>query len=454
MISKRTRGAPAARSSSTGATPYKFTRSQELFDKANTLVAGGISSQIRRGERPVPLFFTRAQGAHMWDADGNDYVDYVMGMGPNLFGHAPRFITEAVQEDMESGYVFTGQFEKELEVAEMVREAVPLKGLIRFASSGTEIDQLVLRLARGFTGRTKFVKFEGHYHGWTDSVHISVHPPLDKAGPESAPLPVTESLGVAPGALQDVIVAPWNNLPALERIFKSHGKDIACVLMEPVLGNTNFIMPKPGYTEGVQALCRKYGALLIFDEVITGFRVALGGAQEVLGVTPDLATYAKALAGGFPIAMLLGRAEIMKLVGDGSVYHGGSFNSNVMSISAAHASLTHIMADPARFYRDLNGRGQALMEGLRDAARRTESDLHVQGIGSFFATSFTTKQEITDYRDHARNCDEEKHKRFVQAMLERGVRLATNGRWHMSSSHTDGDVDKTVAAAYDALRVV
>ncbi len=431
-----------------------FARSQELFDKANTLVAGGISSQIRRGERPVPLFFERAAGAHMWDADGNEYVDYVMGMGPNLFGHAPKFITDAVARDMRDGYVFTGQFQKELEVAEMVREAIPLKGLIRFASSGTEIDQLVLRLARGFTGRSKFVKFEGHYHGWTDSVLISVHPPLDKAGPENAPTPVGESKGMAPGAYDDVIVAPWNNLSVLEAIFKKHGKDIACVIMEPILGNTNFIMPRPGYLEGVQKLCRQNGSLLIFDEVITGFRVSLGGAMDVTGVTPDLATYAKALAGGFPIAMLLGREEIMKLVGDGSVYHGGSFNSNVMSISAAQASLAHIMSNPGRFYSELNGRGQALMEGLRDAARRTESDLHVQGIGSFFATSFTTREEIADYREHARYCDEEKHKRFVQAMLERGVRLATNGRWHMSSVHSDEDVDRTVRAAYDALRVI
>ncbi len=432
----------------------KFTRSLELFEKANTLVAGGVSSQIRRGEKPVPLFFTRAAGAHMWDVDGNEYVDYVMGMGPNLFGHAPKFITDAVARDMRDGYVFTGQFQQELEVAEMVRDAVPLKGLVRFASSGTEIDQLVLRLARGYTGRPKYVKFEGHYHGWTDSVLVSVHPPLNRAGPEESPTPVGESLGMAPGSFNDVIVAPWNSLSALERTFEKHGQEIACVIMEPILGNTNFIMPKTGYLEGVQALCRKHGALLIFDEVITGFRVALGGAMEVTGVTPDLATYAKALAGGFPIAMLLGREEIMRLVGDGSVYHGGSFNSNVMSISAAHASLKHIMADPAKFYGDLNRRGLALMDGLRDAARRAESDLHVQGMGSFFGTSFTTKEEITDYRDHARHCDEEKHKRFVQAMLERGVRLATNGRWHMSSAHSDKDVEKTVAAAHDALRTI
>ncbi|MEX0761737.1 MAG: aspartate aminotransferase family protein [Dehalococcoidia bacterium] len=432
----------------------KFDRSHELFARANQMVAGGVSSQIRRSEQPVPLFFERAEGSRMWDVDGNEYVDYVMGMGPNLFGHAPKFITEQVARDMQRGYVFTGQFEQELEVTEMVREAIPLQGTVRYASSGTEIDQLVLRLARGYTGRPKYVKFEGHYHGWTDSVSFSVHPPLDKAGPDDAPAAVEESKGIAPGTAQDVIICQWNDLAALERVFEREGDQIAGVIMEPILANTNCIMPREGYLEGVKELCRQYGALLIFDEVITGFRVALGGAQELSGVTPDLATYAKAMAGGFPIAMLIGRDEIMRMVGDGTVYHGGSFNSNVMSMSAAYASIKHITADSDRFYRELNGRGLRLMEGLREVARMSESNLHVQGLGSVFAASFTTKPEITDYRDHARNCDAGKYSQFVRAMLERGVRLAPNGRWHMASTHTDEDVEKTVAAAHEALRVI
>ena len=433
---------------------YRFDESRKLFARAQGMVAGGVSSQIRRGEAPVPLFFARAKDGKMWDVDGNEYVDYVMGMGPNIFGHAPNFIVDAVARDMAGGFVYAGQMELELEVTEMVQSAIPLKGPVRYASSGTEIDQLVLRLARGFTGRPKYVKFEGHYHGWTDTVSYSVHPPLDLAGPADAPAAVAESGGMAPGSADGIVIAPWNDLAALGRVFDRQGEEIACVLMEPILCNTNCIMPRPGYLESVRDLCAEHGALLVFDEVITGFRVAFGGAQETLGVVPDLATYAKALAGGFPLAMLVGRPEIMELVGDGRVQHGGSFNSNVMSMSAARAGLQHILRDPDGFYRDLHERGYRLMDGLRQAGREAESDLQVQGIGSTFWTNFTTREEIFDYREHARYCDEAKYRRFAQAMLERGVRLSTNGRWHMASSHTDEEVERTIEAAREALRVV
>ena len=432
----------------------RYERSEALFARANDLVAGGVSSQIRRGEKPVPLFFVRGKGGKLWDVDGNEYVDYVQGMGPNIFGHAPDFIVDAVARDMRNGFVFAGQFEKELEVAEMVRAMVPLKGPVRFASSGTEIDQLVLRLARGFTGRPKYVKFEGHYHGWTDTVLYSVHPPLEKAGPNGRPTPVGESQGMAPGSADDIVIAPWNDLPALESIFERERGKIAGVIMEPVLANTNCILPRPGYLEGVKDLCARHGALLIFDEVITGFRIAAGGAQEMLGVVPDLATYAKSMAGGFPIAMLVGRPDVMRMVGDGGVYHGGSFNSNVMSIAATHASLTHIVADSAAFYRDLTKKGLRLMEGLRAAAHRAESDLLVKGIGPVFATSFSSKPEIHDYREHARYCDDARHRRFAELMLGNGVRLSTNGRWHMASTHTDEEIARTIAAAEKSLRAM
>ena len=417
-------------------------------------MAGGVSSQIRRAEAPVPLFFARGKGSKLWDVDGNEYVDYVQGMGPNIFGHAPDFIVEAVARDMADGFCFAGQSEQELTVTELLRDAVPLKGLVRYASSGTEIDQLVIRLARGFTGRPKYVKFEGHYHGWTDSVLYSVHPPLDEAGPVEAPVPVGESAGMAPGSADGVIVAPWNDIRALERVFEREGEEIAGVIMEPILANTNCIVPRPGYLEGAAALCARHGALLIFDEVITGFRVALGGAQETTGVVPDLATYGKAVAGGFPLSALVGRADVMEMLGDGTVYHGGSFNSNVMVMSAARATLEHISADPEAFYSDLNGRGLILMEGLRNAASRAGVDMLVQGVGSTFWTTFTDRYEINDYREHAEFTDPDKYARFTEAMLERGVRLATNGRWHMASTHTDEDIDKTVDAAYRALQTM
>lgn len=433
---------------------YRFDKSQALYNRAQQMVAGGISSQIRRAELPVPLWFERAKNGLMWDVDGNEYVDYVMGMGPNIFGHAPDFIVDAVARDMRDGFVFAGQMELELEVTEMVQSSVPLKGPVRYASSGTEIDQVALRLARGYTGRPKYLKFEGHYHGWTDTVAFSVHPPLDRAGPLGNPIAVPESGGIAPGSDKDIVIAPWNNLDALTAVFERHGNDLACVLTEPILCNTNCIMPRPGYMEGMRELCDQYGVLLIFDEVITGFRVALGGAQELLGVEPDLATYAKALAGGFPLSMMIGKPEIMEMLGDGRVQHGGSFNSNVMSMSAGRAGLKHILENPDRFYSDLNARGNRLIKGLKRVGREVESDLQVQGLGSTFWTNFTTKEEIFDYRDHAENVNEEKYHRFAQAMLERGIRLSTNGRWHVASSHTNAEVDRTIEAARSALMAI
>ena len=334
----------------------------------------------------------------------------------------------------------------------MALDMIPMPDArVRFATSGTEIDQLVIRLMRGYTGRPKFLKFEGHYHGWMDSVNYSVHPPLDKAGEASSPNVVGESKGMDQGTAEGVVVCEWNDVEALERAFEQHPDEIAGVIMEPILANTNCIMPAPGYLEAVQKICRENGALLCFDEVITGFRVAAGGAQEYLGVIPDLATYAKSMAGGFPVAMLAGRNEIMEILGNGTVYHGGSFNSNVMSMAAAYASLKHIANAGQPFYTELNGRGLHLMDGLRQVAAETESNLHVQGVGSVFSISFTTKPEIVNWRDHARNCDDSLYARFARAMLENGVRLSSNGRIHMSSAHTDEDVQQTVEAARKVL---
>ena len=434
----------------------KFERSRQLFDRATGLVAGGVSSQIRINEpAPVPLFFTRAAGARMWDADGNEYIDYIQGMGPNLFGHAPEFIIQQVEEDMRKGFVYAAQFERELEVAELALGMIPLKdATVRFASSGTEIDQLVIRLMRGYTGRPKYLKFEGHYHGWMDNVNYSVHPPLEKAGDSASPNNVGESAGMDIGTADGVVVCEWNDVEALERAFAQNPGQIAGIIMEPILANTNCIMPKPGYMEAVKRICHDNGALLCFDEVITGFRVAAGGAQEFLGITPDLATYAKSMAGGFPVAMLAGRREIMEILGNGTVYHGGSFNSNVMTMAAAYASLKHIAEAGQPFYTELNGRGLHLMDGLREVAAETEGKLHVQGPGSVFSISFTTKPEIVNWRDHARNCDDAMYARFARAMLERGVRLSSNGRIHMSSAHTDEDVQQTVEAARETLRTL
>ena len=466
----------------------RYDKSRELMARAERVVPGGISSQIRTLEPAgEPLFFTHGDGALIWDADGNQYIDYMQGMGPNIFGHAPKFVTAAVAEAMQRGYIFAAQFEQELEVAEMAADAVPIPDCtVRFAGSGTEIVQLALRLARGWTGRTKFIRFEGHYHGWLDSVNWSVHPVLADAGNATAPCPVGESQGMDPGVADQMIVCEWNSVERLEQAFDRNRGEVAAVIMEPINANTNCIMPEPGYLEAAKDMCEREGALLIFDEVITGFRVAYGGAQELLGITPDLATYAKSLAAGFPIAMLAGRREVMDMLGSGDVYHGGSYNSNVISIAAAHATLTQMRDNPntdcnattelvnsdraatetaerattdtsERTSRDsiftqMSDRGNQLMEGLRTVAAELDSDLHVQGLGTVFGISFNPSGEtIRNYRDHAAKCNPEAYATFARNMMQQGIRLSSNGRIHLSSAHTKAQVAQTIAATREVL---
>ena len=432
----------------------QYDDSRRLYEQAIDLLAGGVSSQFRIHEPAgIPLFFDRAKGSYM--CDGNKYIDYVMGLGPNLFGHAPEFIIRRVNEEMRRGFVFSAQHTGELEVTEIALSMIPISdALVRFASSGTEINQLAIRLMRGFTRRSKYIKFEGHYHGWADNVSYSIHPSLNQVGSPLAPEPVPESAGIDPKTAENILVCEWNDLDKLKQVFKRHPDEIAGVLMEPILGNSNTILPSSGYLEGVKSLCHREGALLCFDEVITGFRVAKGGAQELLGVTPDLATYAKSLAGGFPIAMLVGRREIMDLIGNGMVVHGGSFNSNLVSIAAAHASLQHIQNAGLGFYSELNDRGLRLMEGLRRNAAELGSNLHVQGPGSFFSISFTDRPEILNWRDHALNCDESKYLRFAKKLMEKGVRLSSIGRVHMASTHTEEDLKYTIEAAREVLQAL
>jgi len=422
----------------------KFNKSKELYSKAKELVPGGVSSSIRQTEWPVPLFFDKAHGSKMWDVDGNEFIDYVMGMGPNIFGHAPQFVTQSVYEDMQNGYCLTGQTVKENEMSEFIKKTIPFNRKVRYASSGTEIVQVALRLARSFTNKNKFLKFEGHYHGWMDSVLYNSHP--DISNEENIFNPVPESGGISHGTSNEVVIAPWNDIEALENILKDNHNEISSIITEPILWNTNVILPEDGYLEKLRLLCDKYNILLIFDEVGTGFRVALGGAQEIYGIEPDLSTYAKSMAAGFPIAMLAGKPEIMDSLSNGKVVHGGSFNTNVMSVSASHATLNYLLSNK-NFYKNLNRGGETLIKGLEEAASKNGIDILIQGLGSVFYLSFTSAKSIKNYREHTLNIDFGKYKEFAKLMLLNGVRLSQNGRWHMSSAHSEEDIEKTIYAA-------
>ena len=422
----------------------KFNKSKELYSKAKELVPGGVSSSIRQTEWPVPLFFDKAHGSKMWDVDGNEFIDYVMGMGPNIFGHAPQFITQSVYEDMQNGYCLTGQTIKENEMSEFIKKTISFNRKVRYASSGTEIVQVALRLARSFTNKNKFLKFEGHYHGWMDSVLYNSHP--DISNEENIFNPVPESGGISHGTSNEVVIAPWNDIEALENILKDNHNEISSIITEPILWNTNVILPEDGYLEKLRLLCDKYNILLIFDEVGTGFRVALGGAQEIYGIEPDLSTYAKSMAAGFPIAMLAGKPEIMDSLSNGKVVHGGSFNTNVMSVSASHATLNYLLSNK-NFYKNLNSSGETLIKGLEEVAYKNGIDILIQGLGSVFYLSFTSAKSIKNYREHTLNIDFDKYKEFAKLMLLNGVRLSQNGRWHMSSAHSEEDIEKTIYAA-------
>ncbi len=433
--------------------------SRDLYAHAKRFIAGGVSSDARRivaGPSPsstagVPLYVDRAEGARLWDVDGNVYLDYVLGQGPALLGHCPPEVVEAVTAQVARGIVYSAQHAAEARVAERLCAMVPSAERVRFNTVGSEAAHAAWRLARGHTGRPKILKFEGHYHGWLDPVLYSVHPPVDAAGPADAPFAVPGTAGQPPAA--DLVIAPWNDLDALARLMERHRGEIAGVVAEPVLCNTGAIEPDPGYLRAVRELCDAHGSLLIFDEIITGFRLAPGGAQEYLGVTPDLSIFGKAMAGGMQVSALAGRAEVMDTISTGRVAHAGTFNSQPVGIAAAEATLRVLDERREEVYGTLYARGRALMEGLREAAAKAGVPMLVDGPGPVFQTYFTEAESVRDYRDFART-DRARMALLHAALLERGVNMVPRGLWFLSTAHTEADVAATVDAFGDALRTL
>jgi glutamate-1-semialdehyde 2,1-aminomutase len=430
-----------------------LTQTKELAEEARRYIAGGVSSDARRGVKPAPLYIDHAKGSRMWDVDGNEYIDFVLGQGPLILGHTPTPVLAAVAAQMGRGQVYSAQHELEIEVAKTICEIVPCADLVRFNSVGSEAVHAAWRLARAYTGREKILKFEGHYHGWFDPALYSVHPPLDAAGPASAPNTVPGTRGQQRSTAADIVIAPWNDAAALAAILDQHKGEIAAIIMEPVLCNTGAIRPLDGYLADVQQLCRDHECLLIFDEVITGFRLAPGGAQEYLGVTPDLAVFGKAVAAGFPLSVLAGREAVMSLISRGEVAHAGTFNSNPIVMAAAAAALHELLCDNGAAYDNLFSIGQRLMDGIRAAAAETGVPLLVDGPGPVFNIYLTDQPAITNYRQYAA-CDLAGMARLHTALLDQGVNMVGRGLWFLSTAHTDADIDQTVAAVTEALRTL
>ena len=423
----------------------RYDTSIAQYERARKVLAGGVSSNFRYHTLPVPLGIVRGDGAHIWDADGNRYIDYVLGNGPAFLGHTPTAVLDAVRATLDHGQAFTTVHKAEIELAELIVEVIPCAELVRFDVSGTQVDQIAMRLARAHTGRTKVLKFEGNYHGWADNIFASVAPALNEAGAYDQPAVIAQSKGQPDNIRANLVVAPFNDLEVLSATLAEHGKEIAAIVLEPVMCNSGVIEPRPGYLQGMRKLCDEHGIVLIFDEVITGFRVALGGAQERYGVTPDLAVFAKACAAGFPMAIIAGKRAVMEEVMAG-VVHGGTYNGLTSTVAACRASIETLAAEGGAIYDRIDRQGQRLMAGLREIGKRRQVPLHTQGLGQIFTTVFTDKGPLNHYRDY-KATDEPMRLKFVQGMQDRGVRITARGTWFMSAVLGEDDIDATLEAA-------
>ncbi|MEX2263906.1 MAG: aspartate aminotransferase family protein [Bryobacteraceae bacterium] len=428
-----------------------FERSRALLERARQSLAGGVSSPFR-ALAPEPLYFADGCGARLEDVDGNRYIDYQLAWGPMILGYRHPKLVEAMRRQAERPMSYGAQHDLEISVAERIQAMVPCAERIAFTSSGSEAVQLVHRLCRAFTSRDLILKFEGHYHGWMDSTLISYHPPADKFGPLNAPHPVLPSRGQVSNVAENTVVAPWNRLDLLEALLERHSGRIAAVMMEPVLCNSGCILPKPGYLEGVRDLCRKHGALLVFDEVITGFRMGPGGAQTAFGITPDLATFGKAVAGGAPLSVVAGRREILEQMFGGGVSFGGTFNGNPVSLAAADATLEELSRDGGAVLAEVNRNGSGLQDGIRNLAKKHGVHLVVSGFGAAFAVHFTTKSELSDYRDTLDD-DSGLLKEFLLNALQQGVYSVPDGRFYTSAAHGEVEIQETLEALDRVLGV-
>jgi glutamate-1-semialdehyde 2,1-aminomutase len=414
-------------------------KSEAAFQRAQKVIPGGVNSPVRayRGVGGNPPFIARGQGSHIFDIDGNEYIDYVGSWGPLLLGHRHPAIVEAVREALETGTSFGAPTEREIDLAEAIREAVPSMEMVRLVNSGTEATMSAIRVARGFTGRDITVKFEGCYHGHVDSL-------LVKAGSGLATLGIADTQGVPKGFTDTTVALPFNSVDAVEAAFRAHGDHIASVIVEPVVGNMGCVPPQPGFLEALREITARYGALLILDEVMTGFRVAYGGAQARFGIRPDMTTLGKVIGGGLPIGAYGGRADIMSRVAPvGPVYQAGTLSGNPLAVSAGLAMLRYLKAHP-EVYSELETKSAAI-------AGAAPAGITVNRVGAML-TWFFTDEPVTDW-DSAKRADTGKFAGFHRRMLEQGIYLPPSQfeAAFVSAAHTDEDIRKTQEAARRAF---
>lgn len=419
-----------------------LTHSSELFERAKKSIPGGVNSPVRafNGVGGDPVFFAKGEGPFLFDADDNQYIDYVASWGPAITGHANQEIIAAVKAQMEKGLSFGAPTEIEIEVAEKVKEILPSIDLVRMVSSGTEATMSAIRLARGFTGRDKLVKFEGGYHGHADSL-------LVKAGSGMLTMGEPTSPGVPKAVAAETITLTHNDIESVKAAFAECGDQIACIIVEPVAGNMNCIPPEPGFLQGLRDVCDEYGAVLIFDEVMTGFRVSLSGAQGHYGISPDLTTLGKVIGGGMPVGAFGGKREIMECIAPlGAVYQAGTLSGNPLAMAAGLTMLNQV--SEAGFYDKLDKMAKRLMAGFEAEAEKAGIPLTTNQVGGMFGFFFSEEKNISRFAQ-VENCNIERFKKFYHLMLEENMYFAPSAyeTGFISSQHTDELIDKTIAAA-------
>lgn len=434
----------------------RFPTSKALFAEAQKYIPAGVNSTARAtwsGWDPYPLYVDNGKGSRVTDVDGNEFIDYLLGLGPMLLGHRPDVITDAVIEHItEVGTVFALASELDTTVAKKMTECVPSLEKVRLNNSGTEAVTYALRLARAYTGRKKVIRFEGMYHGFSDAIYWSKHP-SDKAMVDGMPVPEPQGPGLPEGIADSLIILPWNDAELLKKVIEENHQDIAAVISEPIMCNTGCILPKPGYLEAMRELTEKYGIVLIIDEVITGFRISLAGAQGYYGIKPDLSIFAKGMGGGFPVAAVGGKKEIMQLVDEGKVSVAGTYSGNGIALSATSATLDYLK-QPA-IYEELYRKCDKLRLGLDDIFRKSKLDAHVVGLGPVFQVWFSEKP-IHNYREAKAYADGDLFTIWWEEMLFRGILFHPHyyENLFVSMAHTDRDIDITLEKAEEAVRAM
>lgn len=427
---------------------YNTEGSKQLHQEMSAYLVDGVGSSFHiPSYRSYAVAMTHGKGSKLYDVDGNEYIDYILGFGPMLLGHCPQAVNEAVRAQLDRGSQFSSPTQAMKELSRRLCEIIPSAEKVVFQNSGTEVVMFALRLARAYTGKYKIIKFEGQYHGWSDEEKISIDADrLEELGERENPAKIIHTKGQRLSSADDLIVLPWNDLEAVETVLKARGHEIAAVIMEPCMCDSGPILPKPGYLEGVRALTRQYGVLLIFDEVITGFRLALGGAQQFYGVTPDISTFAKAAACGYPFGFAAGKREIM----DCGLHASGTFNANPIGVAAALATIEELSKPGV--YEHLEELAGMLEEGFRALAKKYDLKLYLRHVGSIFILYFGFEEDAEDFRDWLQKADVPLYEKFVEGCEDYGVRFTDRrGREYLSTAHTKEDIRRTLEVADQVL---